>query len=125
MWATRTGFTRWRSVQLERYSPGGSRDTTVRLWDVSTGDLKQTFVGHTERIRRVAYANDGKTLACTAWRDNTLLIWDVETEELLKAITGHTERIESIVYAPDSRTLATGWAGLPRYVFGMLTPENS
>ena len=89
---------------------GGSRDTTIRLWDVSTGELKQTFVGHTDMIRLVAYSNDGKTLACTSWKDWTILIWDVETEELLKAITGHTDRVSRITYAPDSRTLASvGW----------------
>ena len=105
-----TGSIRWRSVRPERCSLVAVGTRRLRLWDVSTGDLKQTFVGHADSIRLVAYSNDGETLACTAWRDNTLLIWDVETEELLRAITGHTDRVSSITYAPDSRTLASvGW----------------
>ena len=41
----------------------GGVDTTVRLWDVRTGELVRTLVGHTDRVMYLAYSPDGKTLA--------------------------------------------------------------
>ena len=31
----------------------GSRDTTVRLWDINTGELLRTLIGHTDSVRSV------------------------------------------------------------------------
>ena len=49
-------------------SPDGSKiasasaDFTVKLWDIQTGDLLQTF-GHLGEVRTVAFSPDGKLLA--------------------------------------------------------------
>ena len=41
----------------------GGRDTTVRLWNVRTGELLRTLIGHTDRVISVVYSPDGKVLA--------------------------------------------------------------
>jgi len=41
----------------------GSKDKTVKLWDVATGKEVVTLKGHTDPVLSVAFGPDGKTLA--------------------------------------------------------------
>ena len=62
------------------YSPDGTtlvsggEDSTVKIWDVATGQELQTLSGHIEDILSVSYSPDGATLASASW-DNTVKIW--------------------------------------------------
>src|SRR5262249_32603513 len=37
----------------------GSRDNTIKLWDVATGALLRTFQGYSNRVYSVAFSPDG------------------------------------------------------------------
>ena len=50
----------------------------VRLWDVTTGELKETLTGHSNLVFSVSFSSDGKTLA-SASADGTVLLWDMES----------------------------------------------
>src|SRR5262249_12663397 len=41
---------------------GGSAGV-IRLWDISSGELRHRFSGHVGAVRRLAFAPDGRTLA--------------------------------------------------------------
>ena len=84
---------------------------TVHLWDVATGEHKDTLTGHTDRVVTVAFSPDGKTLASGAsWKDNTIRLWDAATGQHQRTFTGHTDGVESVAFSPDGRTLASGSA---------------
>jgi hypothetical protein len=56
----------------------GSRDGKLRLWDVDSGSLLRTLVGHTEYVRAIAFLPDGQG-AISGSLDNTLRQWDLES----------------------------------------------
>ena len=59
----------------------GSRNNTIRLWDVNTGRLLHTFIEFDDRTYSVrytttlAFSSDGSTLA-SASNDGTILLWE-------------------------------------------------
>ena len=73
------------------FSPDGrtlasaNRDTTVRVWDVNTGQDIRTLSGHTDPIYSVVFSPDGKTLASGSY-DGTILLWDVSSRAALQPL---------------------------------------
>ena len=109
-------LTNTNSVNSIAFSPDGKTlangtdyENTLRLWDVTTGQQKDTLTGHTEWVISVAFSPDGKTLASGAsWKDNTVRLWDAMTGQHQRTFTGHTEEVNSVAFSPDGKTLASG-----------------
>ncbi|MGB5960183.1 MAG: WD40 repeat domain-containing protein [Coleofasciculaceae cyanobacterium] len=51
-------------------------DTTIKVWNLHTGELIRTIEGHSSSINSVAISPDGKTLVSGSW-DETIKIWGV------------------------------------------------
>ena len=84
----------------------GSRDKTVRLWDVETGRHLHTLKGHSGHVNGIAFSPDGRTLVSGSL-DSTIRSWDVETGRHLHTLKGHVRSVWSIVLSPDGRTLVS------------------
>lgn len=71
----------------------GSRDTTLRVWDVSTGRCEHVLTGHLAAVRCVQY--DGRRVVSGGY-DYMVKVWDPETEVCLHTLQGHTNRVYSL-----------------------------
>ena len=124
-----------------KYSPDGKRlatgnlDTTVQLWDTTTGEelivfQKPIVGGNTWSVSKqngkeivnnpmknerngspstLAFSPDGKLLACGS-NDSTVKMWNSNTGELISTFTGHLSSVSSLTFSPDGNTLASGGA---------------
>uniref|UniRef100_A0A3P9BS99 Uncharacterized protein n=1 Tax=Maylandia zebra TaxID=106582 RepID=A0A3P9BS99_9CICH len=73
----------------------GSRDTTLRVWDVSTGRCEHVLTGHLAAVRCVQY--DGRRVVSGGY-DYMVKVWDPETEVCLHTLQGHTNRVYSLQF---------------------------
>lgn len=71
----------------------GSRDATLRVWDVDTGKCLHVLVGHVAAVRCVQY--NGKLVVSGAY-DYMVKVWNPEREECIHTLQGHTNRVYSL-----------------------------
>lgn len=88
----------------------------IVLWNVRTGKLRNTLVGHQNTVRSLAVSPDGRTLASSAIQQGStplpkantdnLLLWDITTGESLGTIPTGPTSILSVAFSPDGLSLA-------------------
>jgi len=84
----------------------GSRDNSVKLWDLSTGEPIRSFK-HGEWITSVVYSPDGKKIL-SGGIDNTVKLWNLSTGKLIHTFKGHSGRVNSVAFSPDGQSIASG-----------------
>ncbi|MFJ8493433.1 WD40 repeat domain-containing protein, partial [Streptomyces sp. NPDC094038] len=66
----------------------GSRDETIRLWDLASNEPIGRLDGHTAAVSAVACATvEGRPVAITGSHDETIRLWDLKAETGLNART--------------------------------------
>ncbi|MEO0837242.1 MAG: hypothetical protein AAFY16_15050, partial [Cyanobacteria bacterium J06642_3] len=83
----------------------GSKDKTIKIWQVDTGNEIATLEGHSDDITSVAISADNEILASGS-KDKTLKLWKLDTGELVSTID-HGETIQTVSFSPNSNMLAT------------------
>ena len=85
----------------------GSRDQTVKIWDVKTRTEIATLKGHKGFVRSVVFSPDGQLLASSG-DDKTVKLWNVQKRKKIATLKGHKDYVLTVVFSPDGRLLASG-----------------
>ncbi|CAD0228247.1 putative WD-40 repeat-containing protein [Planktothrix agardhii] len=85
----------------------GSRDKTIKIWELSTGRELRTLTKHSDEVWSVAISPDGQTLVSGS-DDKTIKIWELSTGRELRTLTGHDGNVYSVAISPDGQTLVSG-----------------
>jgi WD40 repeat protein len=83
-----------------------SADSTVRIWDTSSGACLQTLKGHSSDVSSVAFSHDSTRLASASY-DSNVKIWDASSGACLQTLKGHSSIVNSVAFSHDSKRLAS------------------
>jgi WD40 repeat protein len=101
------------SVAAVAFSPddsilaAGCSDGVIRLWDIASGELRQSFSGHTSAISRLAFAPDGRTLASLG-ADNVVNLWHLVTGQRFFSLDTQKQELSGLAFSRDGRLLVAG-----------------
>lgn len=101
-------------VNALAYSPngrilatGGYREPTVKLWDVSNGDLLGELDHPNHRaVGTLAFSPDGSHLGSGGIREKSVLLWKVDTPNFLEQYGGATDVLSKVQISADGRYIA-------------------
>ena len=89
-----------------KFIASGSKDKTIKIWQVDTGKEIMTFEGHSDDITSVAI-NADNTILASGSKDKTLKLWAFASGKLISTIN-HDTKIKAVAFSPDRQILATG-----------------
>ncbi|TPX55854.1 hypothetical protein PhCBS80983_g04983 [Powellomyces hirtus] len=79
----------------KRFLLSGSRDRTLRFWDLKEHQCVRTLEGHRGSVLCLQY--DDKYIV-TGSSDQTIVIWDHQTRKLLHTLRGHTAAVLDVCF---------------------------
>jgi WD40 repeat protein len=85
----------------------GSRDKTIKIWHLETGELLHTLNGHKDGVYAVALSPNGQIIASGS-ADKTIKLWHIETGELLATFTGHAHTVTALAFTASGELLVSG-----------------
>lgn len=95
------------SPNARRLAVGG-KDTGVWVYDLATDRQPRVLRSPMNENYRVAFAPDGKMLACASTcGEYRLSLWDATTGTELRQLKGHKHQTHFVAFAGDGRTLVS------------------
>jgi WD40 repeat protein len=85
----------------------GANTTTVKVLNLTTGELRQTRPARMGDVWTVAFSPDSSTVASGS-DDAMIRLWDVSSGELRLTLEGHRDSVRSVAFVPNGATLVSG-----------------
>jgi WD40 repeat protein len=84
-----------------------SSDTTVRIWDVETGNqVGIPLERHSSATVGIAVSMDGRRIV-SGDKGGKIIMWDADTKNIIRALSHHTGMVGSIRFSPDEKRIAS------------------
>ncbi|XP_014205113.1 lissencephaly-1 homolog isoform X3 [Copidosoma floridanum] len=85
----------------------GSRDKSIRIWDVGSGVCLFILLGHDNWVRGIVFHPSGKFIV-SASDDKTLRIWDIRNKRNMKTLEAHSHFCTSVDFHRSHPFVVTG-----------------
>lgn len=85
-----------------RYLASSSKDSTIKIWDTTTGRLSKTLSSHTQSVTCVKWGGEG--LIYSASQDRTIKVWKAEDGVLCRTLQGHGHWVNTMALNTDYAT---------------------
>jgi WD40 repeat protein len=86
-----------------------STDWTIKLWELSTGEVLRTLEGHTHAVMSVAFSPQiNQRVIASGSFDRTVRLWNLNNGECFRIFQGHTQPVFSVTFSPNGKTIASG-----------------
>ena len=100
----------------------GSRDKTIKVWNLHTGKLSRNFAGHSDTVETVAISADGHIIVSGS-RDKTIKVWNLHTRELIRTLAGHSDQVYCVAISADGQIIVSGGSEETIKVWNLHTGE--
>ena len=91
-----------------QFLASGSDDKTIRLWNIETGQVIASLLGHTNFVQSVAFSPDGTILA-SASDDKTIKLWDLQTYQEIGTLSEHSRPVKSVIFSYQGILASGSW----------------
>ncbi|KAH8745407.1 WD40-repeat-containing domain protein [Hyaloscypha finlandica] len=89
-----------------RYLATGAEDKLIRVWDIASRSIRNTFAGHEQDIYSLDFARDGRTIASGSG-DRTVRLWDIEAGQNVLTLSIE-DGVTTVAISPDTKYVAAG-----------------
>src|SRR5262249_1476785 len=80
-------------------------DSSIRLWDATSGVLVRQLRGHTDTVLTAAFSPDGRRIV-SGGSDSTVRLWDVESGKQIRQLSKvDVGSILQVAFSPDGKTI--------------------
>jgi len=79
----------------------GSKDKSIKLWELSTGREVKSFLGHEKTVTSLDFTSDGKYLLSGS-NDKTIRLWDIASGKPVFSITAE-EYVNDVAIDPNMK----------------------
>jgi len=83
------------------------KTTTIKVWDLETGQQLMTLRGHEDIIYALAISTDGRHIASGS-NDKTIKLWDAQTGAEVMTLRGHRAPVWDLAFSPDGKQIISG-----------------
>jgi WD40 repeat protein len=88
----------------------GSRDRTLRIWDLQRAEIVRDFVGHSTTGARgvVAVYGPGDRTILSGGADGSVRLWDTESGRAMQELDGHERPVNTVDLSDDAAYAISG-----------------
>lgn len=106
-----------------RFVVSGSKDRTVKIWDLQARCCIGTLEGHEDEVPAVAIRPDGVVVASAGFADRTVRLWDLQTGSCLQVIQSFSDPV-SLAFTPDGSRLIIGTVRGAIHIYRISAPHT-